>query len=355
MAEIDLGNVLGPQGPQGEKGETGAQGPRGIQGIQGPQGEKGETGAQGPQGPKGDTGDSGPQGLRGPQGEPGPQGEKGEKGEPGPQGEKGDPGEQGPQGIQGIQGPQGPKGDTPDVYIKSIEVKDGYMKVTDGADVSQEIMTGLNILQRNKAYAVGDIAYSPRLKSYQYLECITAGTTGDTEPDFSTVVTGGVINDGTAAFHVIDQKQDGADIDALREEIATLKSTLESMKAEISDEENFKIIYPNGGTKESPATLKPGGKYTEKNPFPGYYVKCEAQNFFSGKWGNAGWAVVDAENIQGIVANQLLPDDVISVIVGGRTAGNSGTLTGGANTASVSLSSGAPCRVLIYKLGKIKE
>lgn len=47
-----------------------------------------------------------------------------------------------------------------------------------------------NRLQRNKAYSVGDIAYSSKLPSWAYLECITAGTTGTTEPDFSTVATG---------------------------------------------------------------------------------------------------------------------------------------------------------------------
>lgn len=58
-----------------------------------------------------------------------------------------------------------------------------------------------NQLQRNKYYAVGDIAYSPNLPSYLYLECVTAGTTGATEPDFSNIKSGGVaVNDGTAIF-----------------------------------------------------------------------------------------------------------------------------------------------------------
>lgn len=48
-----------------------------------------------------------------------------------------------------------------------------------------------NQLLRNKSYAVGDIAYSPNLPSYLYLECITAGTTGATEPDMSTIKSGG--------------------------------------------------------------------------------------------------------------------------------------------------------------------
>lgn len=44
--EMDLGNVIGPQG---EKGETGASGERGEQGP------KGDTGEQGPKGDKGNS------------------------------------------------------------------------------------------------------------------------------------------------------------------------------------------------------------------------------------------------------------------------------------------------------------
>lgn len=89
VQEIDLGNVMGPQGPKGDTGATGPQGPRGETGAQGPQGEKGETGPRGPQGIQGETG---------------PQGPKGATGETGPQGPKGDTGPEGPQGPQGPTG-----------------------------------------------------------------------------------------------------------------------------------------------------------------------------------------------------------------------------------------------------------
>ena len=47
------------------------------------------------------------------------------------------------------------------------------------------------LLKRNKAYKVGDIAYSPKLPSWARLECVVAGTTGSAEPDFSSVENGG--------------------------------------------------------------------------------------------------------------------------------------------------------------------
>ena len=53
----------------------------------------------------------------------------------------------------------------------------------------------MNILQRSKAYAVGDIAYSHKLPSWARLECVTAGTTADTIPDtLATVSSGGGTN-----------------------------------------------------------------------------------------------------------------------------------------------------------------
>lgn len=86
-------------------------------------------------------------------------------------------------------------------YVKSVTESNGKVTVIKGNGESTTFNAGgLNILARNKAYAVGDIAYSPNLPSYLYLECTTAGTTGATEPDMSTL--SGVVNDGTAQFSV---------------------------------------------------------------------------------------------------------------------------------------------------------
>lgn len=68
----------------------------------------------------------------------------------------------------------------------------------------------MNILQRSKAYAVGDIAYSPKLPSWARLECVSAGKTADTEPSTATTVSrGGVlISDGTVTW-IVDDVRDG--------------------------------------------------------------------------------------------------------------------------------------------------
>lgn len=51
----------------------------------------------------------------------------------------------------------------------------------------EETVSFVNRLQRNKAYKVGDIVYSSKLPSWAHLECTQAGTTGNTEPNLSTV------------------------------------------------------------------------------------------------------------------------------------------------------------------------
>ena len=90
----------------------------------------------------------------------------------------------------------------PTQYVQSVTESNGKVTVTKGGGESTTFNAGLNILARNKAYKVGDIAYSPNLPSYLYLECTAAGTTGATEPDMSTLSGGVIVNDGTAQFSV---------------------------------------------------------------------------------------------------------------------------------------------------------
>lgn len=77
---------------------------------------------------------------------------------------------------------------------------------------------GIAILQRNKTYAVGDVAYHKALPSWARLECVKAGTTGAT---LSTqieqmVQNGGVmVTDGTVVW-IIDDLRDGTPVGAVR-------------------------------------------------------------------------------------------------------------------------------------------
>lgn len=61
---------------------------------------------------------------------------------------------------------------------------------------------GLNVIGRIKAYAVGDMVYSPWLPSWAYLECIGAGVTGDTKLDFTAIELWQEITDGSVMWKV---------------------------------------------------------------------------------------------------------------------------------------------------------
>ena len=89
---------------------------------------------------------------------------------------------------------------TSETNAKSSEIKSkdsenaarvSEQNAAESAKIATEYGGDFNMLKRNKTYSVGDIAYSPNLPSWAYLECTTAGTTGESEPDFSSVSTSG--------------------------------------------------------------------------------------------------------------------------------------------------------------------
>ena len=97
-------------------------------------------------------------------------------------------------------------------YATADEAKTGIAdnRIISPSTLKSTINYMTNQLQRNKKYAVGDIAYTPSLPSWAYLECTTAGTTGASQPDFSSVSTSmGAIadmTDGTTHWRVRDTR-----------------------------------------------------------------------------------------------------------------------------------------------------
>ena len=68
----------------------------------------------------------------------------------------------------------------------------------------EELESGINLLKRNKEYAVGDIAFDKNLKSPYHLLCIEAGTTGSTAPEnLSSNNLNDQITDGTVKWLVV--------------------------------------------------------------------------------------------------------------------------------------------------------
>lgn len=115
------------------------------------------------------------------------------------------------------------------------------------------------------------------------------------------------------------------------------------------------IIYPNGGSKESPGNITINTRYIEDNPFPGYHVFTEVQIFIGNQWGSTQW-VFGAENSGlGVYSGQVLPDDKIIIQTGGaylscKLASDGGHLY----SYNVEAPKIAPCRVIVYRLSKIE-
>ena len=230
--------------------------------------------------------------------------------------------------------------------VSSVTEVNGKVTVTKSNGEKNEFFAGLNMLQRNKAYAVGDIAYSPNLPSWAYLECVTAGTTGDTEPSFSDITGGGTVADGTSVWIVRDPRKDGADISALKDEIASLKNTIASIQTDISDESNFKVINVNNG-----AEITRGKDYTVQNPFKGYYVDCIVELYFPtlGTWAQSGNYSDDGYE-RGMSWTQYVSGNTDEIRIHG---GYTSLYTSGHSPLELPDLTSGKCRVLVYKLGRI--
>ena len=84
----------------------------------------------------------------------------------------------------------------------AADAKESAYSAAGSADKAQGYIdkADYGFIKRNTAYAVGDIAYSTQLPAGYYLECVTAGTTGNTEPSIS--VESESVSDGTVKWGV---------------------------------------------------------------------------------------------------------------------------------------------------------
>lgn len=146
--------------------------------------------------------------------------------------------------------------------------------------------------------------------------------------------------------------------------ISTDNINTEKINGEIIDEERylenqFTIIYPGGGDAENPGIIKTNSKYICENPFPGYYVYCLAELYTGNEWGFTNWTSwynggyiasgvsVAQHNDNTIVLtsgiNSLINNLTYEKILDGYTW----------NNMPNSLFQ-LPCRIKIWKVGKIK-
>jgi microcystin-dependent protein len=118
-------------------------------------------------------------------------------------------------------------------------------------------------------------------------------------------------------------------------------------------ENDFTIIYPNGGSEASPANVTTNSRYVETNPFPGYRVFCVIELQINNEWGSAGDFHTNQGSGAGYGTGAWQLDDssiIITTGTGGVVAdrGHSGTPLN-----LLSLLTTAPCRVKVWKIGKI--
>ena len=120
-------------------------------------------------------------------------------------------------------------------------------------------------------------------------------------------------------------------------------------------ENDFTIIYPNGGTAESPAIVTKNTRYVETNPFPGHRVKCEAEVLINNQWGISGF-IYDSGHGGGYGTRASQLDDGDIVIQTGGIAVATNSNYGGAPFLDFKNSpASAPCRVKVWKIGKIPD
>ena len=87
----------------------------------------------------------------------------------------------------------------------AMSAKNAAVSATSAAGAAEEAQGLISkaeygFLKRNTKYAVGDIAYTTQLPAGYYLECVTAGTSGNTEPSIG--VESENVNDGTVKWGV---------------------------------------------------------------------------------------------------------------------------------------------------------
>ena len=111
---------------------------------------------------------------------------------------------------------------------------------------------------------------------------------------------------------------------------------------------DFTIVYPNNGTAQNPANVAANSKYVEDNPFPGYFIQAEVEIFNAtySKWFPVKHSdYYTSQNLFGIEVYQFDSNIVIKtqnyLADGLQAEYGSGTGTS------------APCRVKVWKIGKL--
>jgi hypothetical protein len=112
-------------------------------------------------------------------------------------------------------------------------------------------------------------------------------------------------------------------------------------------EQDFTIIYPNGGTAANPANITTNTRYIESNPFTGYYVRIMPEIFYNNDWLEVTF-LDDANSGAYGISTQTTPTQI------GIRTGNASIAAGEYQPINTPGNiSSAPCRIKVWKIGKI--
>jgi len=116
-------------------------------------------------------------------------------------------------------------------------------------------------------------------------------------------------------------------------------------------DDNFCIIYPNGGTAANPANIAVNNIYLETNPFPNYHIATILQIFYNSKWFETGW-VYSSSNGSSYGTRVEECNGQIRIVTGNQSLTRGRSNNGTDDDLG---SSSAPCRVKVWKIGKIQS
>ncbi|MBA1227852.1 hypothetical protein [Stutzerimonas stutzeri] len=111
---------------------------------------------------------------------------------------------------------------------------------------------------------------------------------------------------------------------------------------------DFTIIYPNGGTAASPASVVSNSRYAMTNPFPGHRVFAFPEIRVGAQWGDP-CRFTDAGSGQGVWVSQLNDGDII-IQTGNHGVSAGFKAYGTPWLTDPGLITSAPCRVRVWKL-----
>lgn len=152
--------------------------------------------------------------------------------------------------------------------------------------------------------------------------------------------------DAIANTGMIDVTELADDVSNLANQVDDIPDLVQKATDEVVD---FTIIYPNGGSKEAPATINNNNRYVEDNPFSGHMIVCQVELLCNGMWGQSGWVFSSVG--YGVVVNHATPEDKIIIQTGsGGVIGRDGYNCGHSFVSLAGNLTSAPCRVKVWKV-----